>query len=282
MDSRTSMSSDIPSELSAHSGTTLDALGQAASKAEQAAYRYRANTALPFTQLDFEAEHPEWSLSAHRTSSASSSRPASANSTIALFSRSSTSSASNRNLASASGRAAFPSSPIQVAPRAQGSPRKPYLKEQGFSEPDKKRAYSGGEPGHLGKADGRAMKQCYRDQRSAPKDAAQYLSPTIRPFTMSNRKSLAGGVSNLSVSPDNTDPVIFMQARLRKRSDAPSSGQGLARDGRPGGVSTSQGQDDDLWSIYREVVDPIIQSLDSHYEELYPQLDGSAIRQEVC
>ena len=195
------MSSDIPSEFSAHSGTTLDALGQAASKAEQAACRYRANTALPFTQLDFEAEHPEWSLSAHRTSSASSSRPASANGTMALFSRSSTSSASNRSLASANGRAAsqaisIPSSPIQAVPRAQGRPRKPYPKEQGFSEPDKK--------------------------------------------------------------------------------------QGLARDGMPRGVSTSQRQDDDLWSIYQEVVDPIIQSLDSHYEELYPQLDGSAIRQEVC
>ena len=261
MDSRASMSSDAPSALGARSGTTLDALDHAASKAEQAAYRYRASTALPFTQLDFEAEHPEWSLSAHRTSSASSSRPASANGTMGLYSRSSTSSASNRNLASANGRPAsqaisFPSNPSQVTPSAQGRPRKLYPKEQGFSEPDKKQACSGGKLGHLGKVDGRAMKQRHRDQRSPPKDAAQYPSPAFRKSATSKRKGHAGGVSNLSISSNATD-------------------------GMPGDVSASQAQDEEPRPIYREVVDPIIQSLKTHYEELYPQLDGSAIRQEV-
>lgn len=261
MDSRASMSSDVPSELGARSGTTLDALDHAASKAEQAAYRYRASTALPFTQLDFEAEHPEWSLSAYRTSSASSSRPASANGTMALYSRSSTSSASNRNLASANRSPAsqaisLPSNPSQVVPRAQGRPRMLYPQEQGFSESDKKQACSWGELGHRGKVDGRAMEQRHRNQRSPPKDAAQYQSPTIRPSAMSNRKSHAGRVSNLSISSDATNSIT-------------------------GNVSASQAQDEEPRSFYREVVDPIIQSLNSHYEELYPQLDASAIRQEV-
>ena len=281
------MSSDVPSELIAHCGTTLDALGQAASKAEQAAYRYRSSTSLPFSQLDFEAEHPEWSLSAHRTSSASSSRPASANGTTALYSRSSTASANNRDLASADGRATsqaigFPTHPIQVNPGARAKSRKPYPKEQKLSEPDKKQTCSGGEPGHLGIVNGRALKQCYRDQRSLPKDGAQNPSPTIRPSAMSNRKSHAGSVSNISISSDTTNPADITQTRLRKTRWVPSSGQDLKSNGISGDIPESQTHGKNARSIYREVVDPILQSLNSHYEEIYPQLDVSAIRQEVC
>ena len=281
------MSSDAPSEFTAHAGTTLDALGQAASKAEQAAYKYRASTALPFNQLDFDAEYPEWSLSAHRTSSASSSRPASANGTAVLYSRSSTASPSIHDIASANGGDAsqaigFPSNPVQAIPRARGRSRMLDPKEQEFLEPDKKQAYSRGEPGHDGKVDGRAIKQRYRQQRSFPKHAVQHPSPTIRPSTMSNSRSHVDRVANPSVSSDGTDPAITMNTRLRETNRTPSSDQALTRRGMQGDGSESQAQDEDPWPIYREVVDPIIQSLSSHYEELYPQLDVSAIRQEVC
>ena len=281
------MSSDAPSEFTAHAGTTLDALGQAASKAEQAAYKYRANTALPFNQLDFDAEYPGWSLSAHRTSSASSSRPASANGTAVLYSRSSTASAGIRDIASAnradvSQAIDFPSNAVQAIPRARGRSRMQDPKEQEFLEPDKKQAYSRGEPGHDGKVDGRAIKQRYREQRSFPKPAVQHLNPTTRPSTMSNSRSHVDRVSNLSVSSDGTDPAIIMNTRLRETNRAPSSDQARARRDMQDDRSESQAQDEDPWPVYREVVDRIIHSLSSHYEELYPQLDVSAIRQEVC
>ena len=99
---------------------------------------------------------------------------------------------------------------------------------------------------------------------------------------MSNRNSHAGRHSNLSISSDATDSEMTMQKRLREISSVPSPAQSLSRDGMPGDVVESYAQDEDAWSIYREVVEPIIQSLNSYYEDLYPQLDVSAIRQEVC
>ncbi|KAL8789377.1 MAG: hypothetical protein Q9195_006850 [Heterodermia aff. obscurata] len=246
MDSRTSMSSDIPSESSAHPGTTLDALGQAASKAEQAACRYRDSTALPFTQLDFETEHPEWSLSARAGPQV----------------------------------IGFPGDPVQVIPKARGRPRKLNSKEQGSSKPANKRTSSGREPGLLGTVGGRAMKQSYKDQGSLTESTAQYPSPRFVPSKMSKRKSYSNSVSHPSIASDN-DPGIIKQTRMRETERAPSSDQDLARKGMPGNRLKSQAQDEDPWSIYREVVNPIIQSLNSHYEEIYPQLDVSVIRQEV-
>lgn len=264
----------------------LDALNQAAFGAEKAAHRLRASTALPFTQLDFEAEHPEWSLSAHRTSSASSSRPASAHGTCASLLTSSLSSASNnipasRNERSASQATRSPSSSIQGISKARGNSSEPSAEEQDYLHQNERQQWRGGERVHFAECNGHAVMQA-EERRAGLGNTSRYSGPAVGWFPAPKRKSHAKGFPHPSSFPEDMDSGVNLQAPPKQTSGTTASDGDSVQNALRGGGPISPSQDEKMWLEYRGVIDLVIHSLNSRYQELYPQLEGLAIRQEVC
>ena len=316
---------DVENEQRESPNITLDALDQAASKAEQAAQRLKVSSATPFNQLAFEAEYPGWSSSAHCTSSASSSRQVSVNGTSTTFNQLAfeaeypewslsahrSSSASKSRRASANGSStpflgssissekdSIPAS-TDISPSAQNytSPsdpseavatepeklRKMSSKERGYTPSDKRQRLKPKTSGHFAglNAHARAVLQAFKTQPSFPRNRAQHSYPPSRPSLSAKIDGHALRFSNSPSSLGATDSEMIMQNHLRETS------QTLASETKVDGISSSfisedQAQGETPWLRHREAVDSIIQSLNSRYEELYPNLKNSAIRQEVC
>ncbi|KAG7010051.1 hypothetical protein G7Y79_00001g003230 [Physcia stellaris] len=316
---------DVENEQRESPNITLDALDQAASKAEQAAQRLKVSSATPFNQLAFEAEYPGWSSSAHCTSSASSSRQVSVNGTSATFNQLAfeaeypewslsahcSSSASKSRRASANGTSTpFPGSSVlsekdsipastDISPSAQNYTsssdpieavtiepeklRKMFSKERGYTPSDKRQGLKPKSSGHSAGLDAhtRAGLQAFKTHPSFPRNSAQHSCPPSRPSTAARSDVHAVGFSNSPSSLGETDTEIIMQYYSGETPQA------LAPETNVDGISSSftsedQAQDETPWLRHREAVDSIIQSLNSRYEELYPNLKNSAIRQEVC
>ena len=315
---------DVENEQRRNPKITLEALDQAASKAEQAAQRLKVSSSTPFNQLAFEAEYPGWS-SAHRTSSASSSGRVSANGTSTTFNQLAfeaeypewslsahrSSSASNSRRASANGTStpflgssmssekdSIPAS-TNISPSTQNYTssrdpseavttepeklRKMSSKERGYTPSDKRQGLKPKSSGHFAGLDAhtRAGLQASKTQPSFPRNRAQHSNPSSRPSTAANSNGHALRFSNSPSSPGATDPEIIMQNHLRETSQALASETKVSRISSSF-TSEDQAQAETPWLKYREVVDSIVQSLNSRYEELCPNLDDSAIRQEVC
>lgn len=324
MVSRMAMPLNVENEQSHSPKSTLDALDQAASRAEQAARRLKVSSATPFNQLAFEAEYPGWSSSAHRSSSASSSRRVSVTGTPTFNQRAfeaeypewslsahRTSSASNSRRTSPNGRSTplqgssissekdstsastktsaatqtytFPLDPSEAVAIEPEKPRKKPSKERGYTGSYKSQALGVKLSRHPARLDThkRAGLQAFKTKHSNPRISAQHSNPASRPFKAAKRDGHALRVSNSPSSPAATDPEIIMQNHLKETSQA------LASERNGPNISSSftsedQAQAETPWLKYRDVVEPIIQSLSSRYEELYPILNHSAIRQEVC
>ena len=325
MVARSAVSPTVKNEQPESPKTTLDALDQAASRAEQAARRLKVSSATPFNQLAFEAEYPGWSSSAHRTSSASSSRRVSANGTSTTFNQLAfeaeypewslsahrSSSASNSQRASANGTStpflgSFMSSEkystpasTKISPSTQNHTsssdpheavtteteklRKMSSKERGYTPSDKRQGLKPKKSGHFARLEAytRAGLQASKAQPSPPSNWAQHSNPTSRRSTAANSKGQAFRFSNSPSSPGATDPEIIMQNHLRETSQA------LVSETKVDSISSSftsedQAQAQTPWPNYRDVVDSIVRSLNSRYKELYPNLNNTAIGQEVC
>lgn len=244
-DTRMAVAPDIKAEHDASNDHTLQALNQAASRAELAAHKLRANTAIPFSQRDFEAEHPGWSFSKHITSSASTSRPT-----------------SSKEVTPSVRPTVLLIDSIPEGPRKRGRPCKARALVHGNL---------GGRFEGRPEGEGQATKplegffKAYGPRSSQSSKNRQLKAERLSQHPIAIRASAAGddanGLSNPSSPTEATDPH-------RDLSTGPSS--------------TSQANSESLRSVYEEVVAPVIQSLARQYEELYPRLDGRAIREEVC
>ena len=256
------VSPHIKAEFDASNDHALQALNQAASRAELAAQRLQANTAIPFSQRDFEAEHPGWSFPKQVTSSASTSRPSSAKGVTPSLRPSASSTGSTPD-----------------GPRKRGRPRKARVLGEGNLE----RRVEGSTDGK-GRAT-RSVEGLSRGygRRSSPfSNRHQLKSETASQRPMAAKRASAvgddaNGLSNPSSPSQATDSAIPMQTHLGE-----TNGLGALADNSHHDLSTSRAKSDSLRDLYEEAVAPIIQSLTSQYVELYPTSDGRGIREEVC
>ena len=241
----------------------LRVLDQAATRAEQAAQRLQASTAIPFSQVDFEAKHPEKSFSGHLSSSASISKPTS---TIEVTA------ASKPSVSSAN------STPD--VPRKRGRPRK----ARGIGQDHLERRNDGEERASSDaevkpEVHGRYLSPTTRKQQSRSEKAPRYRTGAIR---SSRARHIAYGLSCPSSSSEATNPEVLVQAHSPERSRVKALVYESHHEVSAGHLSMNRAVGHSMRPVFQEVVAPVIQSLTNHYEELYPGLDEPAVREEVC
>ena len=279
------LSGNVSNARLASNGITLDALDKAASRAEQAALRLNASTTLPFNQSDFESQHPGWSLSAYRSSSASNSRPASADGTSTSCPRWSISSASKSipaSLIESSARQAkeSPSDLLQSVPRPRGRPRKSASKDL-----DQARQHASEDARYLVKLGRHAVAGVHNRRHTFGDKVSRIPTHTVRLLNGNEYRIHAYRPSSPSNTPRVTDPKSPRrpkQCLSKEKARLARSGPYSASNDLLGSGPANQSENKKLRMIYHEVIDPVIQSMAIHYDGLYPNIDGSAICQEVC
>lgn len=240
-------------EFDARHDSALVALDQAASSCEQAALRLRASTAVPFSQLDFEAKHPGWSVSTHNTGSGRSSSPKSAPKVQPCLrpSKSSTD---------------F----TEGSRKRRGRPRKipPPEQEQVEREIDDTQRTTGeydrlcGIPG-----------QGFSQSRFNSTSRNQVNNSMVR------ARSSTATYDAYGLSPPPSPPKGVTQVQARAIDEVEAAIAKLQHNVRPSRPPESE--EESLRSMYQKFVNPVIRSLTHDYEEIYPELDGPALCEEV-
>ena len=246
-------------EYDAGHAPTLLALDQAASSCEKAAQRLRTSTTVPFSQLDFEAEHPGWSFSSHVTSSGRSSSP-------------SPSSALKAQPGLRPGVVSTHST--RGSQKKRGRPRKTVSPEHVQVErkvDDKKRTT--GESGRRPGNPGQSFTQSRSNSQSRPRNRVNHL---IIPVRSSTESYDAYGLSD----PPSPEPEAFPQ--VQSRTDGVEVAIAKSHhDVHPSRPPAPGFEEESLRSLYQRSVTRVIESLTRDYEEHYPGLDGPALCEEV-
>ena len=239
----------------------LAALDQAASSCEIAAQRLRASTAVPFSQLDFEAEHPGWSFSAHVTPSGRSSSPKSA------------------LKAEPSLKPSASTHSTQGSRKKRGRPRKTLSPEQNQVEPkadlrERKKGKSGRPSGFPGQDSPN-----YRasSKTTSPNGANRPTAPVQSPIATYNQY----GLSNPPSPSRSTQTDGITQAQSRTTDGVEAAIAKSHRDVHAIRLPAAESEEESLRSLYQRSVSRVIESLTRDYEELYPGLDGPALCEEV-
>ena len=249
-------------EYDARHDRALAALDQAASSCEIAAQRLRASTTVPFSQLDFEAEHPGWSFSAHVTPSGRSSSPKPALKAEPSL-RTSTSSTHC----------------TQGSRKKRGRPRKTRSPEQNQVESKADvRERKKGKSGRLSGFPGQDFPNYQASsQTTSPDRAGHPTGPAQSPILTYN----PNGLSNPPSPSRFTQTEGITQAQSRTTDGVESAIAKSHRDVHASRLPAPQSEEESLRSLYQRSVTRVIKSLTRDYQELYPGLDGPALCEEV-